>query len=132
VLSAPNSPIWIATALGVLASGGMLVPIDDLADAEQLEAALMSAALRLILTTAHHLDASGAILNAHDVTAIRVDEDGRSEPGATASQVLADKRAEDLPVPANAAERRLCPRISRAHSRRCPGSAASRSFAASR
>jgi acyl-coenzyme A synthetase/AMP-(fatty) acid ligase len=79
----------------------MLVPIDDLADAEQLEAALMSSGARLILTTAHHLDASGAILNAHDVTAIRVDEGGRSGPGATASQVLADKRAEDLPVAAN-------------------------------
>ena len=100
-LWAPNSPVRIATALGVLASGGTLVPIDDLADAEQLEAALISSGARLILTTAHHLDGSGAILNAHDVTAIRVDEDGRSGPGATASQVLADKRAENLPVPAN-------------------------------
>jgi long-subunit acyl-CoA synthetase (AMP-forming) len=62
-LWAPNSPVWIATALGVLASGGMLVPIDDLADAEQLEAALISSGARLILTTARHLDASGAILD---------------------------------------------------------------------
>jgi long-chain acyl-CoA synthetase len=79
----------------------MLVPIDDLADAEQLEAALNSSGARLILTTARHLDESGAILRAHNVTAIRVDEGGRSEPGATAWQALANKRVEDLPVPAN-------------------------------
>jgi acyl-CoA synthetase (AMP-forming)/AMP-acid ligase II len=39
-LWAPNSPAWIAAGLGVLASGRMLVPIDDLADPEQFEAAL--------------------------------------------------------------------------------------------
>jgi len=99
-LWAPNSPVWIAAALGVLASVGTLVPIDDLADAEQLEAALNSSGARLILTTAHHLDASSAILRAHDVAAIPVDEGGRSGPGATAWH-LANKRAEDLPVPAN-------------------------------
>lgn len=82
-LWAPNSPVWIVAALGVLAADGMLVSIDDLADAEQLEAALHSSGARLILTTARHLDASRAILRAHDVTAIRVE--GRlSGPGATA------------------------------------------------
>lgn len=39
-LWAPNSPAWIAAALAALSSGGMLVPIDDLADPEQFEAAL--------------------------------------------------------------------------------------------
>ena len=100
-LWAPNSPVWIVAALGVLAADGMLVPIDALADAEQLEAALHSSGARLILTTARHLDASGAILRTHDVTAIRVDEGTLSGPGATAWQALANKRAEDLPVPAN-------------------------------
>ena len=100
-LWAPNSPVWIVAALAVLAADGMLVPIDDLADAEQLEAALSASGARLILTTARHLDESGAILRAHNVTAIRVDEGGRSEPGATAWQALANKRVEDLPVPAN-------------------------------
>jgi long-chain acyl-CoA synthetase len=100
-LWAPNSPVWIAAALGVLAAGGILVPIDDLADAEQFEAALNSSGSRLILTTARHLDASGAILRAQDVTAIRIDEDGRSEPGTTAWQALANKQTEALPVPAN-------------------------------
>jgi long-chain acyl-CoA synthetase len=100
-LWAPNSPLWIAAALGVLAAEGMLVPIDDLADAEQFEAALNSSGAQLILTTALHLDASGAILRAHDVTTVCVDEDGRFGLGAKAWQALANKRAEDLPVPAN-------------------------------
>ena len=39
---APNSPVWIVAALAVLAAGGVVVPIDDLADAEQFEAALTS------------------------------------------------------------------------------------------
>jgi len=30
---APNSPVWIVSALAILAAGGVVVPIDDLADA---------------------------------------------------------------------------------------------------
>jgi len=90
-LWAPNSPLWIAAALGVLAAGGMLVPIDDLADAEQFEAALNSSGARLILTTARHLDATGAILRAHNVTALLVDDDVR------ARHALANKQ-ENVPV----------------------------------
>ena len=100
-LWAPNSPVWIAAALGVLAAGGMLVPIDDLADAEQLEAALNSSGARLILTTARHLDASGAILRAHRCHCDSYRRRWALRPGATAWQALANKRAEDLPVPAN-------------------------------
>ena len=83
-LWAPNSPVWIVAALGVLAAGGILVPIDDLADAEQFEAALNSGGARLILTTAPHLEASGVILRAHDATAIPVDEGEGAEHGAMA------------------------------------------------
>ena len=54
-LWAPNSPVWIVAALAVLTTGGVVVPIDDLADAEQLDAALVSSAARLIFTTAPHL-----------------------------------------------------------------------------
>ena len=79
-LWAPNSPVWIAAALGVVAAGGMLVPIDDLADAEQLEAALKSSGARLILTTARHLDASGAILRAHRCHCDSYRQGGRSDP----------------------------------------------------
>jgi long-chain acyl-CoA synthetase len=98
-LWAPNSPLWIAAALAVLASGAMLVPIDDLADAEQLASALNSSSARLMVTTSRHLDASGAILRAHNVTALLVDE-ARCELHATARRVSTDKQTENLPVPA--------------------------------
>ena len=62
VLWAPNSPAWISSALGILASVGVLVPVDDLADAAQFEAALASSDPRLILTTARHLEIAGDIL----------------------------------------------------------------------
>ena len=61
-LWAPNSPHWIASALGVMAAGHVLVPLDDLADAVQFEAALASAELRLLLTTAEHAETSADIL----------------------------------------------------------------------
>jgi acyl-CoA synthetase (AMP-forming)/AMP-acid ligase II len=70
----PNSPVWIVAALAVLAAGGVLVPIDDLADAEEFEAALASGAARLIFTTADHLEASGDILRTYSARAILVDE----------------------------------------------------------
>jgi long-subunit acyl-CoA synthetase (AMP-forming) len=41
--------------VAILAAGAIVVPIDDLADAEQLDAALVSSAARLIFTTAPHL-----------------------------------------------------------------------------
>src|SRR5438132_6821234 len=72
---APNSPVWVVAALAILAAGGVVVPIDDLADAEQFEAALTSAAVRLIFTTAYHLlEASGDILRGHAARVILVDE----------------------------------------------------------
>jgi long-chain acyl-CoA synthetase len=99
-LWAPNSPAWIAAALGILASGTVLVPIDDLAGAEQLEAALNSSGARLILTTARHLDASSALLRAHNVTALRVDEEMRTGKDATLWLAPVDNHATDVPVPA--------------------------------
>ena len=71
---APNSPVWVVAALAVLATGGVVVPIDDLADAEQFEAALTSGGVRLIFTTAHHLEASSDILRGHAVRVILIDE----------------------------------------------------------
>src|SRR6516162_11202160 len=71
---APNSPVWVVAALAVLAAGGVVVPIDDLADAEQFETALTSAAARLVFTTARHGEAVGAVLDAHAARAILVDE----------------------------------------------------------
>ena len=96
----PNSPVWIVAALAVLAAGGVLVPIDDLADAEQFDAALTSSAARLIFTTAGHLEASSDILRAHAARAILVDETECTVQTATGWQSLLGPRNGDLPVPA--------------------------------
>src|SRR6267378_2256419 len=96
---APNSPVWIVAALAVLASGGVVVPIDDLADAEQFEAALTSAAVRLIFTTAPHLEASSDILRAHAARVILVDEPERAGQSATGWLSVLGERTDDLPVP---------------------------------
>lgn len=66
-LWAPNSPEWIAIALGILASGNVLVPIDDLADSTQFEAVLQSSGARLLFTTPRHLDTAKAAIGAREV-----------------------------------------------------------------
>jgi len=102
-LWAPNSPVWIIAALAVLTAGGVVVPIDDLADAEQLDAALASSAARLIFTTARHLEAYGDTLCAHAARIILVDEaecTGQSAPGWRS---LLAEGADDLPGPASGA-----------------------------
>jgi long-chain acyl-CoA synthetase len=99
-LWAPNSPVWIVAALAVLAAGGVVVPIDDLADAEQFETALASSAARLVFTTARHREAVGAVLDAHAARALLVDEpefDGQVAPSWLS---LLGERNEDLPTPA--------------------------------
>ena len=97
-LWAPNSPVWIVAALAVLMAGGVVVPIDDLADAEQLDAALVSSAARLVFTTARHLEEHGEILRAAKV--VLVDEDECDGPAATGWLSLLSERTEDLPTPA--------------------------------
>ena len=97
---APNSPVWVVAALAVLAAGGVVVPIDDLADAEQLEAALTSAAVRLIFTTAQHLEASGDILRAHAARVILLEEPEDARQSATGWLSVLGERTDDLPVPA--------------------------------
>ena len=54
VLWAPNSPLWIVAALGVLAAGAVLVPVDDLAEEAQLEAVLRRSGSHMVLTTQQH------------------------------------------------------------------------------
>jgi long-chain acyl-CoA synthetase len=53
-LWAPNSPLWMAAALGILAAGGVLVPVDDQASAAEFEAVLRHSKARLLLTTEEH------------------------------------------------------------------------------
>ena len=97
-LWAPNSPVWIVAALAILTTGGVVVPIDDLADAGQLDAALISSAARLIFTTAGHLEACGDILR--PVRVILVDENECGGRPATGWLSLLSERTADLPRPA--------------------------------
>lgn len=74
-LWAPNSPEWVTAALAILAAGGVLMPIDDLADPDQLRGALACRAARFVFTTQPHLDACGDIVRAHGSLAILLDWD---------------------------------------------------------
>jgi long-chain acyl-CoA synthetase len=97
-LWAPNSPVWISSALGVLACGGVLVPVDDLADAAQLEAALASSDPRLVLTTARHLEIAGDILRKRAIGVVLIDAPEYGG-GEAASLSATCEHVEDLPVP---------------------------------
>jgi AMP-binding enzyme len=100
-LWAPNSPAWIVAALAVLAAGGALMLVDDLADAEQFEAALISSGAQLILTTTSHLEAEGAVMRAHGVGAIRIDDAERGAPSAEDGPGLAKQQVDDLTLPSD-------------------------------
>ncbi len=97
-LWAPNSPVWISSALGILASAGVLVPVDDLADAAQLEAALASSNPRLILTTAPHLEIAGDILRKRAIGVVLIDAPEYGGGEAASLSALCE-HVEDLPVP---------------------------------
>jgi long-chain acyl-CoA synthetase len=97
-LWAPNSPVWIITALAVLAAGGVVVPIDDLADAEQFEKALTASSARLIFTTARHLGASDDIVRTHAARAILVDAPECAGLSATGWLSLLGDRTKNLPA----------------------------------
>jgi len=93
----PNSPVWVVSALAILAAGAVVVPIDDLADAEEFDAALTSSAARLIFTTTHHLEVSGDILRTHAVTVVLLDEpEGAVQ--ATGWRSMLSERTDNLPI----------------------------------
>jgi long-chain acyl-CoA synthetase len=100
-LWAPNSPAWIVTALAVLAAGGVVVPIDDLADASQFEAAIASSGARLVFTTSRHLGSSGDIFAGHVARAILMDEPEHPGKSVTRWLSLFGERPEHLPAPAS-------------------------------
>jgi len=99
-LWAPNSPVWIVAALAVLSVGGVVVPIDDLADGEQRKAPLVSSAAQVIFTTARHLESNGEILRTHASRVILVDEDEGDGRLATGWRSLLGEQTQDPPAPA--------------------------------
>ena len=92
--------MWIVGALAVLSVGGVVVPIDDLADGEQLKAALVSSAAQVIFTTARHLESNGEILRTHASRVILVDEDEGDGRLAMGWRSLLGERTQDPPAPA--------------------------------
>lgn len=88
-LWAPNSADWVATALGIMASGAALVAIDDLADDEQLATVLRWSGVRRVFASAHHIAASTAALRVADVVAKAVERLPRAD----------DTSPDDLPIP---------------------------------
>ena len=95
LLWAPNSRCWIASALAVLATGNILVPLDDMVEPAQLDAVWAASKPRLILTTAHHAKAAGDILKQRGARMILLDS---PEPVAAAPKGL-PQWPEDLPAP---------------------------------
>jgi long-chain acyl-CoA synthetase len=96
-LWAPNGAAWIAAALGVMAAGAVLVPIDDLADADQLAAALASSRARLLLTTPEHLATAAEVIRAAGVETLSLAAPARPSPAAAVAAVAAP-RPEDPAV----------------------------------
>ncbi|MBV8337935.1 MAG: AMP-binding protein, partial [Alphaproteobacteria bacterium] len=95
-LWAPNSLVWIVAALAVLAAGGVVLPVDDLANAVQFDAALVSSAAPLVFTTERHLATSRDILARHSVRTILVDGPEGAGRSQTGWRSLLGEPAEDL------------------------------------
>lgn len=72
-LCGPPGADWIAVALGVLASGGVLVPIDDQADAAQFDAALATSKAALMVASAVRLEEAAPVLAARRLRTLRLD-----------------------------------------------------------
>ena len=108
MLWAPNSPHWIASALAVLAAGHVLVPLDDLADAAQLEGALASANPSVILTTAEHARTTGDTLRQRGISVVVLDAAEASGSDMAAAPSDPFREFEDLPVPPSDAPAVLC------------------------
>lgn len=96
-LWAPNSPVWIVCALAILAAGGILVPVDDLAEPDAFTTALKSSSARLVITTWRHLEASGSYWRAEDIRAVLIDEIQQFSPNATRWRSVLRESNEDLP-----------------------------------
>ena len=96
-LCGPNSVAWMVVALAVMASGGVLVPIDDLCDAPQFEAALASSDVQMVVATAARLDAAAGPIRARGLRTLRLDG---PETEADSWRALPYAEATPLPVPA--------------------------------
>jgi long-chain acyl-CoA synthetase len=96
-LWAENGAPWVIAALAVLAAGGVLVPVDDLADAAQASALLRAGGARLLFTTGRH----AAELGENAPPRLVLLDASEAEPGGwrallrTGGEVLPDPAPED-------------------------------------
>jgi long-chain acyl-CoA synthetase len=96
-LCGPNSLAWMVVALAVMASGAVLVPIDDLCDAPQFEAALASSNVQMVVATAARLAAAAGPIRARGLRTLRLDGPA-TEAGSWRTLPYAE--ATPLPIPA--------------------------------
>jgi long-chain acyl-CoA synthetase len=85
-LHAPNGPAWAATALGIMAAGAVLLPIDDLAETALAMPMLRAGGARLILTTPAHLESGAAVLAEAGIAAIPLPATG-ADPDGTLPEI---------------------------------------------
>jgi len=83
----------------VLATGHVLVPLDDMADAAQFEAALGSANPSLILTTEEHARTTDNMLRQRGISVVVLDAGEVGDADIAAAPSDPDRELGDLPVP---------------------------------
>jgi long-chain acyl-CoA synthetase len=94
-LSGPNGADWITVALGVMAAGAALVPVDDLCDGPQFAAALTTSRALLVIATAARLQAAAGAIAASGARPLALDAAAGEPAGWRSLQAGA---ASPLPV----------------------------------
>jgi long-chain acyl-CoA synthetase len=100
VLWAPNSPEWIAVSLAVLAASGVLMPVDDTADAAQFSTAMDISDAPLIFTAQGHLAAVQACIDAHGKRVFLLDSAEPTGP-VPSWRALLRHQGDALPAPSD-------------------------------
>ena len=100
VLWAPNSPEWIAASLAILAAGGVLVPVDDSADAAQFALAIDISGAPLVFTAQGHLAVVQAYIGAHGKQVFLLDSAEPTGP-VPSWRALFRHQGDALPAPSD-------------------------------
>ncbi|WP_024328416.1 AMP-binding protein [Thioalkalivibrio sp. ALR17-21] len=87
VLLAPNSPDWIASALGVMNAGGSVVPLDTQMPSEDLHHVLADSAPRFVFTTSALEE---RLADAHGEWQVRLFDAAEDAPNAWATLLQAE------------------------------------------
>lgn len=96
-LHAPNGPAWVAAAIGILAAGGVLVPLDSLLEPAQVLQPLRASGATLLVTTRADLARGGDALRTAGLRVVLLDDAGGA--GAPGWEEIFDQTMADLPRP---------------------------------